>query len=198
MELTLNYYNTNAKDFIEGTLNVDMSELRHKFLSYLPQAAHILDAGCGSGRDSLAFKKAGYKVTAMDGSEAMCNQTAALIGQPVRKMIFQEIEDIDCYHGIWACATLLHVPEEDMVDVFRRLSRALKNEGILYASFKYGDFEGERNGRYFSDYTEERFAKLLAHFKELVIVEQGITVDKRPDREEKWLNVIVRKTEEAI
>lgn len=194
MELTLNYYNTNAKNFIEGTLNVDMSELRHKFLSYLPQAAYILDAGCGSGRDSLAFKEAGYRVTAMDGSEAMCNQTAELIGQPVRQMIFQEIEDVNLYDGIWACATLLHVPEEDMVDVFRRLSRALKNEGILYASFKYGDFEGERNGRYFSDYTEERFAKLLAHFPELLLVEQGITVDKRPDREEKWLNVIVRKT----
>ncbi|MDA3734026.1 class I SAM-dependent methyltransferase [Niameybacter massiliensis] len=194
MSETLNYYNTNAKDFIAGTLNVDMSELRNKFLSYLPQAAHILDAGCGSGRDSLAFKDAGYRVTAIDGSEAMCNQTAALIGQPVRQMIFQEIEDVGLYDGIWACATLLHVPEEDMVDVFRCLSRALKNEGILYASFKYGDFEGERNGRYFSDYTEERFAKLLAHFPELVLVEQGITVDKRPDREEKWLNVIVRKT----
>lgn len=198
MSETLNYYNTNAKDFIEGTLNVDMSELRTKFLNYLPQAAHILDAGCGSGRDSLAFKEAGYKVTAIDGSEAMCNQTAELIGQPVRRVIFQEIEDVNLYDGIWACATLLHVPEEDMVDVFRRLSRALKGGGILYVSFKYGDFEGERNGRYFSDYTEERFAKLLAHFKELVIVEQGITVDKRPDREEKWLNVIVRKMAEVI
>lgn len=194
MSQTLNYYNTNAKDFIEGTLHVDMSGLRSKFLSYLPSAAHILDAGCGSGRDSLAFKEAGYQVSAIDGSEAMCNQTVALIGQPVRQMIFQEIEDVNLYDGIWACATLLHVPEEDMIDVFSRLSRALKVGGILYASFKYGDFEGERNGRYFSDYTEERFARLLAHFKELEMIEQGITVDKRPDREEKWLNVIVRKT----
>ncbi|MEG2896052.1 MAG: SAM-dependent methyltransferase, partial [Niameybacter sp.] len=80
-----------------------------------------------------------------------------------------------------------------MVDVFTRLARALKDGGILYASFKYGDFEGERNGRYFTDYTEARFAKLLEHFPELKWIEQGITIDKRPDREEKWLNVIVRK-----
>ncbi|MEG1296828.1 MAG: class I SAM-dependent methyltransferase [Niameybacter sp.] len=193
MNQTLNYYNTNAQDFIAGTLNVDMSELRNTFTKHLPQEAHILDAGCGSGRDSLAFKEAGYMVTAIDGSEAMCQQTEALIGQPVRHMVFQEVEDVQLYDGIWACATLLHVPDDEMVDVFTRLARALKDGGILYASFKYGDFEGERNGRYFTDYTEARFAKLLEHFPELKWIEQGITIDKRPDREEKWLNVIVRK-----
>ena len=192
MNQTLNYYNTNAKDFIEGTLNVDMSEIRNKFLSYLPSDAHILDAGCGSGRDSLAFKEAGYKVSAIDGSEEMCKQTAELIGQPVRQMVFQELNDISLYDGIWACATLLHVPQDEMVDVFMRLSRALKSEGILYASFKYGDFEGDRNGRYFTDYTEERFATLLQEFPEFTQVEEFITIDKRPDREERWLNVILR------
>ena len=195
MDKTLNYYNINAKDFIQGTLNVDMTELRTKFLSYLSPCAHILDAGCGSGRDSLAFKEAGYTVTAIDGSKEMCKQTATLLGQPVRTLIFQELEDVALYDGIWACATLLHVPEDEMVDVFTRLSRALKEEGILYASFKYGDFEGERNGRYFTDYTEKRFAVLLEQFPEFVQVEQFITVDQRPDREERWLNVILRKIE---
>ncbi|MEG2091102.1 class I SAM-dependent methyltransferase, partial [Niameybacter sp.] len=118
MNQTLNYYNTNAQDFIAGTLNVDMSELRNTFTKHLPQEAYILDAGCGSGRDSLAFKEAGYMVTAIDGSEAMCQQTEALIGQPVRHMVFQEVEDVQLYDGIWACATLLHVPDDEMVDVF--------------------------------------------------------------------------------
>ncbi|MEG2303755.1 MAG: class I SAM-dependent methyltransferase, partial [Niameybacter sp.] len=130
MNQTLNYYNTNAQDFIAGTLNVDMSELRNTFTKHLPQEAHILDAGCGSGRDSLAFKEAGYMVTAIDGSEAMCQQTEALIGQPVRHMVFQEVEDVQLYDGIWACATLLHVPDDEMVDVFTRLARALKDGGI--------------------------------------------------------------------
>ena len=193
MNQTLNYYNTNAKDFIEGTLNVDMSEIRNKFLSYLPLDSHILDAGCGSGRDSLAFKEAGYKVSAIDGSYEMCKQTEQLIGQPVRQMVFQEIEDCGLYDGIWACATLLHVPQDEMADVFMRLSRALKPEGILYASFKYGDFEGDRNGRYFTDYTEERLATLLQGFPEFTQLDQFITIDQRPDREERWLNVILRK-----
>nr|WP_307993157.1 class I SAM-dependent methyltransferase [uncultured Niameybacter sp.] len=193
MNSTLNYYNTNAKDFIEGTLNVDMSEIRNKFLGYLPLDAHILDAGCGSGRDSLAFKEAGYRVSAIDGSMEMCKQTEKLLGQPVRQMIFQALEDVSLYEGIWACATLLHIPHDEMVDVLVRLSRALKPEGILYASFKYGEFEGERNGRYFTDYTEERFATLLAQVPAFTMLEQFITIDQRPDCEERWLNVIIKK-----
>lgn len=191
--LTLNYYNTYAEDFIQGTLNVDMSEIRQKFLNYLPKDACILDAGCGSGRDSLAFKKEGYQVIAIDGSEEMCKQTERLIDQPVRQLLFQELEDMDVYDGIWACATLLHVPTNQMVEVFTRFLRALKAGGILYASFKYGDFEGERNGRYFTDYTPERFLELLTHFEEFAQLETFTTIDKRPDREEKWLNVVLCK-----
>lgn len=193
MDQTLNYYNTNAKDFIEGTLNVDMTELRTKFLSYLLPCAHILDAGCGSGRDSLAFKQAGYTVTAIDGCKALCEKASELLGQPVRNILFEEITEENIYDGIWACATLLHVPSSEMVEVFRRLTIALKEDGIFYASFKYGDFEGERNGRYFTDYTEERFATLLAQFPEFTQLEQFITIDQRPDREERWLNVMLRK-----
>lgn len=190
---TLTYYNENADDFIEGTLSADMSQVQNKFISYLKEGSHILDAGCGSGRDSLAFKQGGYTVTAIDGSEVLCQKASHLLGQPVRKMMFQEIDKENAYEGIWACATLLHVPSSEIIEVFRRLTRALKQEGIFYVSFKYGTFEGERGGRLFNDYTEEKFAQLFSHFPELEIVETWITDDVRPDREEKWLNVIMRK-----
>lgn len=195
---TLTYYNENADTFIEGTLFVDMSQLQNKFTSYLEEGSHILDAGCGSGRDSLAFKQAGYTVTAIDGCKALCEKASELLGQPVRHILFQEITEENIYDGIWACATLLHVPEDEMVDVFTRLSRALKAEGIFYASFKYGDFEGERNGRYFTDYTEERFSALLEKFPEFIQLEQFITMDQRPEREERWLNVVLRKKSNSI
>lgn len=190
---TLTYYNENADTFIEGTLRVDMSQIQNKFTSYLKEGSHILDAGCGSGRDSLAFKQAGYTVTAIDGCAALCEKASELLGQPVRHILFQEITEEDVYDGIWACATLLHVPSSEIIEVFRRLTLALKEGGIFYASFKYGDFEGERNGRYFTDYTEERFATLLEQFPEFTQLEQFITIDQRPDREERWLNVILRK-----
>ena len=193
MTETLTYYNKNADNFIEGTLNADMSQVQNKFTSYLKAGSHILDAGCGSGRDSLAFKKAGYRVTAIDGSEALCEKASHLLGQPVSHRIFQEIDEENIYEGIWACATLLHVPSNEIIEVFKRLSLALKEEGTFYASFKYGTFEGERGGRFFNDYTEEKLGKVLIHFPELQIVEKWITEDVRPDRKEQWLNVILKK-----
>lgn len=194
---TLAYYNENADTFIEGTLSVDMSEIQNKFTSYLEEGSHILDAGCGSGRDSLAFKQAGYTVTAIDGCKALCEKASELLGQPVRNILFEDITEENIYDGIWACATLLHIPSSEIVEVFRRLMIALKEGGIFYASFKYGDFEGERNGRYFTDYTEKRFATLLEQFPEFTQLEQFITIDQRPDREERWLNVVLRKCSEV-
>lgn len=78
--------------------------------------------------------------------------------------------------------------------VLENLSRALKKGGHLYASFKYGAFEGERSDRYFTDMTEDTHEKLLASFNELEIIETMVTADVREGREkEKWLNVVVRK-----
>ena len=188
---TLTYYNENADTFIEGTLNADMSQVQNKFISYLKEGSHILDAGCGSGRDSLAFKKAGYTVTAIDGSVALCEKASKLLGQPVEHRMFQEMIEENVYDGIWACATLLHVPSSESVEVFRRLTLALKEGGIFYASFKYGTFEGERGGRFFNDYTEEKLSEVLAHFPELHIIEKWITDDVRAGRTERWLNVIL-------
>lgn len=193
MTKTLDYYNANAEAFIEGTLNADMSKVRQTFTKYLETGAHILDAGCGSGRDSLAFKEQGYVVTAIDGSKEICKKAAALLGQPVRTRTFKEIEDVNTYDDIWACATLLHVPSSEMVEVFRHLVAALKEDGVLYVSFKYGVFEGERNGRYFNDYNEEKFKEVLQHFPELCMLEKWTTDDVRVDRTEQWLNMIFKK-----
>lgn len=72
MNKTLRYYNESTQTFIEGTIDADLSDLRQRFLNYLPAEAHILDLGCGSGRDSKAFLEQGYTVTSMDGSSTCC------------------------------------------------------------------------------------------------------------------------------
>ena len=107
-----------------------------------------------------------------------------------------EILDYGCeaYDGIWACSSILHVPANELRDIIKKMANALRAHGIIYTSFKYGTFEGERNGRYFTDMTEETFAKLIQDMDELEIEEQWITSDVRPGRgEEKWLNLILRK-----
>lgn len=155
-ERTISYYDENAATFCEGTRNADMSETRGRFLQYLKPNALILDAGCGSGRDSKAFMESGYRVVAIDGSKEMCRQASAYLGQEVQCRRFEEIDEKEVYDGIWACASLLHVPHELLPKVIARLIVALVDGGVLYASFKYGEEEREAGGRYFTDRSEGR------------------------------------------
>ena len=167
---TLDYYDQNAEGFAAGTLDVKFTAIQDRFLGYLAPGALILDFGCGSGRDSRS-------------------------GIPVKQMLFDELCEVERYDGIFACASILHVPSAALPDIFRRLKRAVKRDGIIYVSFKYGDFEGERNGRYFTDLTEERLKALLVEadpIAPLVINDLWITGDARPGRNrEMWLNAIL-------
>ena len=198
MNSTLDYYNKNAATFAEGTVSVDFAETRERFLAKLPSDASILDLGCGSGRDTKAFLQRGFRVTAVDGSPELCALAAAYTGIPVRHMLFSELDEREAYDGIWACASLLHVPSAELPGIFRRVIFALKPGGILYASFKYSTFEGERNGRHFTDFTEESFAVFIAHFPECSIEDQWISADVRPSRSsERWLNLLLQKDQRS-
>ena len=191
---TLDYYNKNAKKFISGTISVDFGTIQNRFLDKLHPGAKILDYGCGSGRDTKYFLEQGCKVTAIDGSQKLCKLASEYTGIQVKHMLFQDLDEKEAYDGIWACSSILHVPANELQDIIKKMANALRAHGIIYTSFKYGTFEGERNGRYFTDMTEETFAKLIQDMAELEIEEQWITSDVRPGRgEEKWLNLILRK-----
>ena len=196
MQKTLDYYNRNARKFAEGTAGVDFTGIQNRFLSYLPERALILDFGCGSGRDTKYFLEKGFQVEAIDGSEELCRLASAYTGIPVKQMLFQELDETEKYDGIWACASILHLRRDELPEVFMKICRALKKDGILYVSFKYGEFEGERNGRYFTDLTEETAEELLESVPELKIKERWVTGDVRAGRgAEKWLNMILRRSD---
>lgn len=191
---TINYYDINAKEFVEGTLNVDFKATQDKFINKLPAKGYILDFGCGSGRDTKYFLAKDFNVDAIDGSIELCKIASEYTNIKVRHMYFNELSIVNKYDGIWACSSILHLSLDDLVDVFKRMSKALKDEGTIYTSFKYGDFSGERNGRFFTDMTEDSFAKLIANVDNLKVEEQWITADVRLQRgNEKWLNLILRK-----
>ena len=98
------------------------------------------------------------------------------------------------YDGIWACSSILHLSKDELKNVMQRMLCALKDDGVIYTSFKYGTFEGERNGRYFTDFTEKTFDGFLSGIRHVKIEEQWLTGDVRPGREsEQWLNLILRK-----
>lgn len=191
---TLAYYDTNAKSFIEGTVNVDFTYVQNKFLDYIDEAAHILDFGCGSGRDTKYFLDRGYSVDAIDGSKELCKLASAYTGIEIKNMLFQDLQEVDEYDAIWACSSILHLSYTELVDVMKKMVIALKGNGLIYTSFKYGNFEGVRNGRYFIDMTEDSLEKLLQDVEGLEVEETWVTSDVRPGRsEEKWLNLFLRK-----
>lgn len=198
MDKNVEYYNINAESFFAGTVNADMSLWRDKFAAYIPNGGRILDAGCGSGRDSHAFMQHGYSVVAFDASSEMCRMASELIGQDVLQMRFDEMAFEDEFDGIWACASLLHVPTDDLPDILGKVRNALKTQGILYISFKYGEGTKIRGERSFSDFTEASVRVMLDQ-AEFDILECGVTSDIRPGRaDEKWVNVIARKKEASI
>lgn len=193
MDNNIEYYNQNAEAFYAGTVNADMSFWRDKFEKLVAAGGRILDAGCGSGRDSRAFRQHGYSVVAFDASFEMCRMASELIGQEVLQLRFDEITFDTEFDGIWACASLLHVPIEELPGVLHRLHRALKASGVLYASFKYGEGTKQRGDRTFSDFTEKS-VKVLLDGAGFDIIKCDVTADIRPGRaDEKWVNVIARK-----
>jgi len=191
------YYALKARDFINDTLFIDMLPLYERFLALIPVEATILDAGCGSGRDTKAFMKMGYEVAAFDASPVMAAMASEYAGTSVAEMRFQEIEDDHRFDGIWACASLLHVPLLELPGVFRRLFISLKPGGILYASFKYGQGEHERNGRRFTDMDESGLSKLIGRNHLFTEVDTWVTGDLRSEKAgEQWLNTLLRSREE--
>ena len=135
-------------------------------------------------------------MVATDGSAELCRLASSFTGIKVKEMLFQELDEIGVYDGIWACSSILHLPKQELLPVIRKMCIALKDNGVIYTSFKYSNFEGERNGRYFTDFTEDTFREFIKVIPELMIEDQWITLDVRPGRgEEKWLNLILQKNQ---
>ena len=188
-EETIGYYDGNAKKFIADTANIEFGALQKTFADMLPEGGRILDLGCGSGRDSLAFLRAGFEVDAVDGSEQMVKAASGLTGLPVAHALFSDYEPKGPYDGIWACSSLLHVPASGLADIISKYARVLAPGGTFYLSFKLGTHDGMRNGRWFTDMTEQSFRRLIDDVENLTVDRIGVTSDVRPGRsDEKWLN----------
>lgn len=193
MSNTKKYYQDNAKAFFDATVNADMTAHYERFLQYVPEHGIILDFGCGSGRDTKAFIQKGYIVEAIDGSSEMCRLASEHSGIQVRCMDFNELNENEKYDAIWACASLLHVHKEQMPTILSKMRDALVNYGVIYISFKYGSYEGERNGRFFFDVTPEVFRDLICSVSGLIILKEWFTEDSRPENDTRWYNIIIKK-----
>ena len=192
---TLDYYNKNSEEYFNSTLNVDMTNTYKEFLKLVPEGGKILDLGCGSGRDSMNFMKLGYEVTAVDGSKELAKKASALLGKEVIASTFEELELKEKFHGIWACASLLHIKREDLKTVLNNLYNNLEDNGVFYMSFKYGEKEYvDDKNRYFNCFTDESIISFINENTKFNILGLYITEDKLGRvNEVKWINLICNK-----
>jgi len=193
MSNTLNYYSLNSRAFFNDTVGVDMTIIHDRFLALVPKGGFVLDAGCGSGRDSLAFKQRGYRVAAFDASPELAELAGELIGQEVVTRTFSDVAEVGLYDGVWACASLLHLSLDSLPDAINRLWQALKPGGVCYVSFKDGNCERIKDGRHFTDLNELALRRLFAELHDVFRIECWQTADARPGRADLWLNAIIRR-----
>lgn len=192
--MSTSYYDENAEPFFADTAFVDLSDGRRRFVAALPPGGRVLDAGCGSGRDALAFRELGFDVTAFDGSAAMVAKASAHTGLTVLHLDFAELTWCEAFDGIWANASLLHVPRRDLPDIMRGLRAALIPGGVWELSFKLGRGERQTPGRLFTDLDEPAARALIAEVGGLETLAITISYDVRPGREnEGWTNLLVRR-----
>ena len=192
---TINYYDNNSIKYKELWLddfnNNYNFEIPDIFLSYLKFNSKILDLGCGTGRDSKYFYSKGYDVTSIDGSFEMCKIATNLLKKEVKQINFLDIDYKNIFDGIFACASLLHLSNEDLLIVLKKISSALKENGILYTCFKYGDNTRVDNGRFYNDMTDEKFNNIINNIEDLKIIKTWITQQYKSDT--KFINFIIRK-----
>lgn len=193
---SIDYYNRYAVPYYEETVDVSMEDVMERFVELLPENAEVLDLGCGSGRDTIVLEEKGFYVTPMDGSEEMCKLAEVNIDQEVLQMTYEEMDFDDVFDGIWACASLVHLTEDEMRETLAKLVQALKVDGILYLSVHKGDRDGIYNGRYFRDYSRKELSGLIDKTSGLELVDIWTTQDVRSaKRDRMWLNVLARKVE---
>lgn len=192
--MSVKFYNDNADDFFNNTVNADMSATYKIFEEKLSEkAGEILDLGCGSGRDAKHFLDEGFTVTALDLSPILAEKASKFIGQKVIVADMKDLDFQDRFIGIWACASLLHLREEEVLETLKRCHKALKKNGVIYASFKYGESNYEKDGRSFTCFTKDKFLDLIKDL-EFCCYKIFETGDVRSGREkERWLNIILKK-----
>ncbi len=191
--MTTSFYDDNAEAYATRDRKPPTARL-DAFLAALPEEARILELGCGGGQDCAYMLSKGFDVTPTDGSAELARQAEKLAGRPVKVMRFEELAAREEFDGIWAEASLLHVPRTDLPAILALIRNALKKGGIFHASFKAGTAEGRDGfGRYYNYPSSEWLQELLVAggWRNVTINEaDGGGYDNKPTR---WLYLGARK-----
>jgi len=189
----IEYYDNHADEYASQTLLMDMSPVFNEFLTTIPKGGTILDAGCGSGRDSLYFLEHGYQVVAFDASLNMTRIARKITGLAVQNLRFQDMNYDNMFDGVWACASLLHVEKIELNSIFQRIFLSLKQDGIFFSSFKYGTGKLLTKGRSFTMINENDLKNILKANRGFDLVKTWNNTTTLGRQSTNWYNIILRK-----
>jgi SAM-dependent methyltransferase len=188
------WYDQNAESFFARSIDTAILVQQRAFADLLPRGGRVLDAGCGSGRDAKTFREWGFEVTATEAAPKLAALARRHSGVDVQVMTFDQMDWVEAFDGIWACASLLHVPRSGLPPTLRRLTRTLVPGGVWFMSFKYGEGERAANGRRFTNLDEAGAKRLIEEAGGLELLSLQVSGDVRPERsEERWLSVFCRR-----
>ncbi len=192
---TLDYYRVNAATYVQETIDNNAHHpIRQRFVDLLSPNSQILDLGCGSGRDSRFFLDHGHQVTAVDAVTEIAEYAEKILGRTVRVMKAEELDEEGRYDGIWACASLVHIPKSRMALIFSRILNGLKPGGIWYMSFKKGESEiQDEKQRFFNNYTIPLLQQLLLQFPGVEVTDFSESSALLRGKKQLWINVLVKK-----
>jgi SAM-dependent methyltransferase len=197
---TLAYYQGRVREFWEGTCDHDVSQNIDALLEAIEGEApfRILDFGCGPGRDLLALSERGHRPIGLDGAEAFVQMARELAGVEVWHQDFLAVKlPAASFDGVFANASLFHVPTRELPRVLRELLGCLRPGGVLFASNPRGDnFEGWNQGRYcaYHDFENWRSYALEAGFEE---IRHYYRPDGLPREQQPWLASLWRRPARA-
>lgn len=193
--VTLSHYNQHATEFWHGTKDHDVSQNYAAFLAPLPknQPLDILDLGCGPGRDVHYFKTLGHRPVGLDGCPAFCAMAREYTGCQILQ---QNFLDLDLPHaafdGVFANASLFHVPSQQLPDVLTRIHTSLKPGGVLFLSNPRGDSEGW-SGRRYGLYMQLETSQQYLAAAGFAVLEHYYRPPGKPRHEQPWLAIVAAK-----
>lgn len=198
--LTLTAYDNSVQAFTSNTKALHPQEQVKKFLSVLP-GKKILDLGCGPGRDAQIFVEQGFEVTRVDISPKMIEMARSKVDA---QFFVMDMENLDfpanSFDGVWASASLLHIPKKRILQVFKDLYVLLVEEGVFYLSLKKGTGEGLQSDprygdvqKFWSFFEKEEIEEILkqADFK----IIQSVISERQSTNQGHllWVNVLCKK-----
>lgn len=191
---TINYYNENYPEYDTSTNDIKLTEQWNQFLAHVRQKGLILDVGCGTGRDMLHFQHKGFHVEGIEPSSQMARISRERTGALIDEISVENLKYQNRYDGIWACASLLHLPKSSLPNTLRALIRALKKGSPMYISLKQGTGDIRKpDGRYFSSYLPAEITEILNKTRDIYDSKIWITDDATSRNNTKWINILITK-----